>query len=74
MCGPLEHQDPSAMIHWCHVRSGNPYCFGRRAMRILADALQNAGCNNDDILNHCRDTNATHVCGCWVLDLVLDKV
>jgi len=43
------------------------------AMPILADALQDAGCDNDDILNHCRDTKATHVRGCWVVDLVLEK-
>jgi hypothetical protein len=43
------------------------------AMPILADALQDAGCNNDDILNHCRDATATHVRGCWVVDLVLGK-
>jgi hypothetical protein len=42
-------------------------------MPILADALQDAGCDNDDILNHCRDTSATHVRGCWVVDLVLGK-
>jgi len=40
---------------------------------ILADALQDAGCDNDDILNHFRDPNATHVRGCWDLDLVLGK-
>jgi hypothetical protein len=43
------------------------------AMPILADALQDAGCDSDDILNHCRDANATHVRGCWVVDLVLGK-
>jgi hypothetical protein len=43
------------------------------AMPILADALQDAGCDNDDILNHCRDTTLTHVRGCWVVDLVLGK-
>ena len=41
------------------------------AMPILADALQDAGCDSDDILNHCRDASATHVRGCWVVDLVL---
>jgi hypothetical protein len=40
-------------------------------MPILADALQDAGCNNDDILNHCRDTNTPHARGCWVVDAVL---
>lgn len=42
-------------------------------MPILADALQDAGCDNEDILNHLRDVNATHVRGCWALDLVLGK-
>lgn len=43
------------------------------AMPILADALQDAGCDNDMILNHCRDANQLHVRGCWVVDLVLGK-
>jgi hypothetical protein len=42
-------------------------------MPILADALQDAGCDNAAILTHCRDTSLTHVRGCWVLDLVLGK-
>jgi hypothetical protein len=40
------------------------------AMPILADALQDAGCGNDDVLNHCR-TPGEHVRGCWVVDQVL---
>ena len=42
------------------------------AMPILADALQDAGCDNDDILDHCRGIGP-HVRGCWVVDLVLGK-
>jgi hypothetical protein len=42
-------------------------------MPILADALQDAGCDNDAILTHCRDASLTHVRGCWVVDLVLGK-
>jgi hypothetical protein len=42
------------------------------AMPILADALQDAGCDNADILDHCREPGP-HVRGCWVVDLVLDK-
>jgi hypothetical protein len=42
------------------------------AMPILADALQEAGCENHDILSHCRGTGP-HVRGCWVVDFVLSK-
>jgi hypothetical protein len=42
-------------------------------MPILADALQDAGCDNDDILNHWRDTSLTHVRGCWVIDLLTER-
>ncbi len=42
------------------------------AMPILGDALQDAGCDNTDVLNHCR-APGVHVRGCWVVDLVLDK-
>ncbi|AMV28725.1 hypothetical protein VT84_30245 [Gemmata sp. SH-PL17] len=39
---------------------------------ILADALMDAGCANDDLLNHLR-SDGPHVRGCWALDLVLGK-
>ena len=42
-------------------------------MPILADALQDAGCDNDDILNHCRDASQVHVRGCWVIDLLTGR-
>src|SRR5579872_1463210 len=37
-------------------------------LAILADALEDAGCDNVDILNHCR-LPGVHVRGCWLLDL-----
>ncbi len=39
-------------------------------MPILADALQDAGCDNYEILNHCRGSEP-HCRGCYVVDLVL---
>ena len=41
-------------------------------MPILADALDEAGCDNADILAHCRSAGP-HVRGCWVVDLILGK-
>jgi hypothetical protein len=42
-------------------------------MGILADALEESGCQDQDILRHCREQGGVHVCGCWVLDLLLNK-
>jgi hypothetical protein len=39
---------------------------------ILADALEDAGCDDAEILAHCR-SSGPHVRGCWVVDLLLDK-
>jgi hypothetical protein len=39
---------------------------------VLADALEDGGCQNADVLSHCRQTGE-HVRGCWVVDLVLGK-
>ena len=43
------------------------------AMPILADALEEAGCDSPDVLAHCRDPDGVHVRGGWVVDLVLGK-
>lgn len=39
---------------------------------ILADALEEAGCQQADVLNHLR-SGGEHVRGCWALDLVLGR-
>jgi hypothetical protein len=41
-------------------------------MPILADALQDAGCDNVNVLDHCREERE-HVRGCWVIDMLLGK-
>lgn len=57
------------------------------AMPDFADALQDAGCENERVLNHCRYSSlpaaertgslqsrpCQHVRGCWVVDLILGK-
>lgn len=42
------------------------------AMPILADALQDAGCQDEAILSHCRG-DGPHVRGCFVVDACLSK-
>lgn len=44
----------------------------RDRLAVLADALEEAGCTNEEILSHCRSRN-DHVRGCWLLDLLLGK-
>lgn len=70
-CGVPFHTD------W---RTGNVIALaqaidGERAfdrLPILADAMEDAGCTNVEVLNHCRQPSV-HVRGCWVVDLVLAK-
>jgi hypothetical protein len=65
--------DPSCL-------SWNEGCLGKMArdiydarryeeLPVLADALEEAGCTNQDILAHCRQ-GSEHARGCWVLDLL----
>jgi hypothetical protein len=39
---------------------------------ILADALEDAGCESAELLNHCR-CSGVHVRGCWVINKLLGK-
>lgn len=60
--------------------SDNALSLARRAydtrdftpLPILADALQDAGCEDHDVLTHLRG-DGPHVRGCWVVDLILGK-
>jgi hypothetical protein len=48
----------------------NDRAFGR--LPILADALLDSGCDNEELLQHCR-SEGPHFLGCWAVDLILDK-
>jgi hypothetical protein len=37
---------------------------------VLGDALEEAGCTNEQLLSHCR-WQGTHARGCWALDSIL---
>ena len=39
---------------------------------ILADALEEAGCDDGHVLGHCRDDDE-HARGCWVIDMLRDR-
>jgi hypothetical protein len=44
--------------------------FGR--LPVLADALLDAGCQDEALIQHCREPGP-HARGCWAVDLILGK-
>jgi hypothetical protein len=46
--------------------------FDNSRLAVLADALEEAGCQDLDILSHCR-SGGEDIRGCWVIDLLLGK-
>jgi hypothetical protein len=44
----------------------------RQRLAVLADALEEAGCQDAELLEHLR-SKKVHVRGCWALDLLLNK-
>jgi hypothetical protein len=49
--------------------------YGERRFQdlpVLADALEDAGCNGTDLLAHCRG-GGEHAPGCWAVDALLGK-
>lgn len=65
--------DPAWLTSTVRTLAENIYAdcaFDR--LPILAHALQDAGCDNEDILNHCRG-DGPHVRGCWVVDLLTGR-
>jgi hypothetical protein len=47
---------------------------GRRFqdLPVLADALEEAGCAEREVLDHCREADG-HVAGCWLVDALLGR-
>ena len=67
----------AAWLRWhdrCVVKMAQSIYDERRfdELPILADALEEAGCGNEEILKHCRQP-AEHARGCWVVDAILGK-
>jgi hypothetical protein len=56
------------------VRLARSICEERAFDRlpVLGDALQEAGCTNEEMLSHCRHPGE-HLLGCWLIDSLLDK-
>jgi hypothetical protein len=46
--------------------------FDNHRLAVLADALEEAGCDNADILKHLRG-GGEHVRGCWAIDGILSR-
>jgi hypothetical protein len=46
--------------------------FDTARIAVLADALLDAGCTDEDLIAHCR-SEGSHVRGCWAVDLILGK-
>jgi hypothetical protein len=42
-------------------------------LAVLADALEEVGCNDPEILSHLRKQGGVHARGCWLVDAVLGK-
>jgi hypothetical protein len=54
-------------------RSGPEGHLDRARLAVLADALEDAGCTDREILCHLHGPGV-HVRGCWVVDLVRSVV
>lgn len=65
--------DPAWITSDAHALAAAIYtdrAFDR--LPILADALQDAGCEDAAVLDHLR-CSSPHAKGCWVLDIILGK-
>jgi hypothetical protein len=75
-CGPAPAVDPS-WLAWNGgtVRNLAQSIYDERAfdrLPVLADALEDAGCADADLLGHLRGPGP-HARGCWAVDRILGK-
>jgi hypothetical protein len=68
---------PAALLRWQDrlvPRLAQSVYGGRRwrQLPVLADALLDAGCEDDALIDHCRG-DAAHVRGCWAVDVLLGR-
>ncbi|MGF1577957.1 MAG: hypothetical protein ACFCD0_01195 [Gemmataceae bacterium] len=74
---PYQNREPTTSPSW---QTDDVQAVARRIYQqyrfedlpILADALEEAGVDDEEMLAHCRNGHS-HVRGCWVVDLVLGK-
>jgi hypothetical protein len=57
---------PTVLAIARHIRSSRD----GSALPVLADALEEAGCGDENLLTHCRDGSG-HATGCWLVTLLL---
>jgi hypothetical protein len=77
---PFRHPDPlpQSVLTWNdstvrRIAEGIDHECAWGNMPILADALLDAGCEDEALMEHCRQPGP-HVEGCWALDLVFGKM
>jgi hypothetical protein len=78
--GPLPFRSISLDPAWLTWHGGLLVSMAQRMydsrdfsdMPVLADALEEAGCTDQDIVGHCR-SGGEHFRGCWVIDALLGK-
>jgi hypothetical protein len=78
VCNPF--RPVAVALHWLQWNDGTVLkltqaIYDERAfdrLPILADALEEAGCTEANILTHCRGPRP-HARGCWVIDLLLGR-
>jgi hypothetical protein len=72
--GYTPHLDPEWLTSTVHALARQMDESGDySAVPILADALQDAGCDDEPVLQCCRATGNAHARGNWVVDLVLGR-